>query len=103
MAEKVLINREVANELVLGYELNGFKKIHSEQVNTRRWEADYFLVIQRLSDGKLFGADYALGLTECQERAPFESWDVDKDGNIEFTEVTTKEKVITEYVYAEEE
>lgn len=102
MSEKIYIKRETANELIYGGEEEGFKWVHSEQVDTRRWESDYLLIIKRLSDNKLFGAIYSEGLTECQGRAPFERYDADENDNIEFVEFKTQEKTITVYVPVEE-
>ena len=99
MSEKIYIKRETANALVYGDE-EGFKRICTVQIGTRRWEADFLLVIQRLSDGKLFGAVYSEGLTELQERCPFEDYDANENDEIEFKECIAKEKRIVEYVYA---
>lgn len=102
MPEKIYIKRETANELVYGGEEEGFKWVHSEQVDTRRWESDHLLIIQRLSDNKLFGAIYSEGLTEYQERSPFESYDADENDEIEFKECIAKEKRIIDYEFVEE-
>lgn len=101
MSEKIYIKRETANDLVYG-DAEGFKRIYAVQIYTRRWEADFLLVIQRLSDGKLFGAIYSEGLTELQERHPFEDYEANENDEIEFKECIAKEKRIIDYEFVEE-
>lgn len=102
MAEKIYIDRKAANNLAYNYESNDYEIVYNEQQGSGRWDAYYVLVIKRNSDGKLFGTTYALGLTEYQEREPFEDFDANKEDKIEFAEYKTKEVVKTEYVPVED-
>lgn len=94
MSETIKIPKDLAQELVDCYEFyEGYKTVDDEHIEDSRWSASHYLVIQRESDGKLFGASYSTGLTEMQEERPFEY-----DGpEIEFREVEAYEETITSY------
>lgn len=98
MAEKIYIDRKEANELVYEADNDDYEVIHKEQYDSGRWESYHLIVIKRKSDGKLFISYYARGLTECQEREPFEKFDANKDDKVEFDECEAKEVVHIEYV-----
>lgn len=102
MAEKIYIDREKANELAYGYEGDDYETVHNEQTGSGRWNSYHDLVIKRKSDGKLFGSYYALGLTEYQERDPFEEEDTNSEGNVVFKEFKEIEVVKKEYVPVDE-
>lgn len=103
MAEKIYIDRKLANGLVYRCKSNEYSTVYDEQYDSGRWESYHFIVIKRASDGKLFGANYARGLTEYQEREPFEEDDVDKDGKIEFVECKEKPVTRIEYVFVDDD
>lgn len=86
MAEKIYIDRNEANELVYGSDNDNYEVIQRAQCDSGRWESYHRIIIKRKSDGKLFGAFYAQGLTECQERKPFETFDANEDDKITFVE-----------------
>lgn len=102
MAEKIYIDRDMANDFVFGYDGEDYKTVYEKQVDSGRWYSYHLLVIKRKSDGKFFGAQYTLGLTECQERSPFEEEDTDSEGNVEFKEFKEIEIVKKEYVPVDE-
>lgn len=101
MSEVVYIDRNLANDLAWGGSDDQFEFVNSEQVGTGRWESRLQLVIRRVSDQKLFGAEYALGLTEHQERCPFERDDANDDDRVEFREIEPYNVTITKYRYVE--
>lgn len=100
MTEKIYIDRELANELAYDSDCEGYEVVYNKQYDSGRWEAYCTLVIKRKSDNRLFGTDYAVGLTECQERDPFERFDANDEDKIEFVEYKEVEKVVTVYVPA---
>lgn len=102
MSEKIYIKREIANELVWGEGPDEFDWVHDETLYLHRWESEHLLIIKRISDGKLFGAHFRRGLTEQQERLPFEPGDADSNDCIKFTEYTARERVIVDYVPVKE-
>ena len=97
----LLLSLKRLSRLARGYEDDDYETIYTEQTDSGRWYSYHDLVIKRKSDGKLFGSWYTLGLTEYQERSPFEEEDTDSDGNVEFEEFKEVEVVRKEYVPVE--
>lgn len=84
MKEKINLDVETARTLIWSSEPEGgFKKIDRIFGTNDRWSVWVLLVIERISDGKLFGSYYQKGLTEYQE---MDAWD--GDDVAEFIEAT---------------
>jgi hypothetical protein len=95
MSEKIELTVEAARDILEGYvEGDEYKTVLEKITGTRRWSTDYDLVIQRLSDGKLFMGWFSRGSTECQDERP---WEYNKP---EFIEVVAVERTVVDYVEA---
>lgn len=87
--EKVVLSKELAQELQSENEIDGYKVVSDKLTRTTRWSHIHYLVIERLSDGLLFGRSYSRGI----DQAPF-----DNNGDfIDFEQVEAQEVVIIEY------
>lgn len=102
MPETIYIPCEQANDLAWRISTDEFEWVYAEIVELYRWELEKLLIIKRISDGKLFGAHFRIGLTKYQGRLPFEPEDADSNNCIKFIEYTTREKVIVDYVPVKE-
>lgn len=99
MSEKIYIDRKLANDLVYNHNCSDeYDVVDDELFDLSTWDSYHFIVIKRRSDGKLFLAEYARGISSSDAREPFEEDDADKDGKIEFVEC--EEKQVTRTVYA---
>lgn len=102
MSENIYIDRKRANYIAWGHKDNDYEIIYDEQADSDRWYSYRDIVIKRKSDGKLFGREYSVGLTEMQHKEPFEEDDANLDGNILFEEFKEIEVVKKEYVPVDE-
>lgn len=87
--EKLVISKEVAQELLYGDDIN-FKVIEDKITDKSRWSVHHRIVIQRKSDNKFFSDTYGLGATESQSEQP---WEYNEPN---FIEVFPVEKTIRE-------
>jgi hypothetical protein len=97
-AEPVTLPVETARELAYGYagdDIDGWTVVVNEYVATTRWSSTHRLVI-RNEAGEHFADIYRRGLTENQERRPYE--DV---VTATFSPVVPRIKVVTEWEAAQ--
>lgn len=66
-----------------------YKYRGTEEMGDSRWENHFFGVIERKSDGKLFGHHYSIGKSESQD---YRSWDGENE--LEFVEVVEEINVV---------
>ena len=88
----MILSKEDARDSIYG-DLEGFKTVLNEIIETGRWSIIYDLVIQDEASGKFYESTYSCGATEMQDESPFE-YDGDE---IEFTEVEPVEVIKIEY------
>lgn len=87
---KLNFTKERARNLTYGGD-PAYRVIRNEITGTRRWSIDYYMVIQRIEDGRFFADTYSVGATESQDESP---WEYDEPN---FVEVFPVEKVVIEY------
>lgn len=87
------IKKEILQMMCWGDDVENFKFIKSEMVDTTRWSTIHNMVIQDVDTGKYYHTSYSQGATEMQDESPYEY-----DGEeIEVKEVFPVEKTITVY------
>lgn len=87
------ISKEMLQELCWEEEVENFKVVKNELIDSSRWSLIYDQVIQDVETGKYYVTSYSVGATECQEESPYEY----EPDEIEVKEVFPVEKVITVY------
>ena len=87
---KLNFTKERARRLKYGGD-DAYRVIRNEITDTSWWSIHYYIVIQRIEDGRFFADTYSVGATESQDERP---WEYNEPN---FTEVFPEEKVVIQY------